>query len=144
MKEEIVFPPQAHIHLAPETPRENRPKSIIYHVRSSQPPKGRFKDALSSSSHTYTVRLIAWNCTCAAFAFSAFSTSSSGAVGGERGECEEEDYGGLSFDGCDGGSVPICKHLLACLLGERIGVLGKYVKEKGVSREEMCGAVAEG
>jgi len=53
-------------------------------------------------------------------------------------------YGGLSFDGCSGGSVPICKHLLACFLGERIGVLGRYVKERGVSREEMCGVVAEG
>lgn len=73
-------------------------------------------------------------------------------------EREEEDqdmsweFGGLSLDGKgitgkneDGGSVPVCKHLLACLLGERWeGVLGAYVKERVVSREEMAGYAAEG
>jgi len=51
----------------------------------------------------------------------------------------------LSLDGRGReGGVPVCKHLLACLLGERWGdVLGSYVKEKEVSREEMAGYGAE-
>lgn len=53
---------------------------------------------------------------------------------------QEWEVGGLSVDGLDGGSVPVCKHLLACVLGEWWGgVLGRYVKEREVGREEMAG-----
>ncbi|KAK3997144.1 hypothetical protein QBC44DRAFT_355033 [Cladorrhinum sp. PSN332] len=42
------------------------------------------------------------------------------------------------------GGVPICKHLLACLLAERwSNALGEYVVEKRVGREEMAGVVAD-
>lgn len=102
----------------------------------------------------YTVHLEAWNCSCAAFAFSAFPAApwnlSQEDVYDEdldmdMSEEEEEgkwEFGGLSLDG--GGGVPVCKHLLACVLGERWkGVLGGYVREKVVSREEMAGYGAE-
>ncbi|KAK0634723.1 hypothetical protein B0T17DRAFT_514141 [Bombardia bombarda] len=67
-------------------------------------------------------------------------------------EEEEEDdgrksawsFGGMTLDGSDGGGVPICKHLLACLLAERwSAALGRYVVERRVGRDEMAGIVAD-
>ena len=140
--------------LAPENPpktavpKPEKSRNRVYQVRSSQAPKSRFKDPLSSTSIanlTYTVRLEAWNCGCAAFAFEAFPGGSLGhspwadledndsdsdsdfveRLGGEGGEEGVKwEFGGLSFDGRgDGGKVPICKHLLACLLA----FLNKYL-----------------
>lgn len=110
----------------------------------------------------YIVRLQAWSCTCAAFTFSSFPSSFPHDIGaenqdvdfvGEEGDGEKErgwEFGGLSLDGLGeggaggGGGVPVCKHLLACVLVERWGdVLGAYVKERGVGREEMAGLGAE-
>jgi len=53
---------------------------------------------------------------------------------------EEEDWmvGGLSL----GQDVPMCKHLLACVLAERGGMFGGYVKTKEVSVEELAGWAA--
>jgi hypothetical protein len=151
---ERVMPPQAHVHLAPEieTSGEGKRKpytNTVYLVRSSQPQKSRFSTSASASAPgtIYTVRLDAWNCSCAAFAFSAFpGGSSSGSSWKMDDESESEDekgdgegeweFGGL----CSDESVPTCKHLVACLLGERwVGVLGGYVKERVVGREEMAG-----
>ncbi|KAF7933461.1 hypothetical protein BELL_0184g00070 [Botrytis elliptica] len=58
---------------------------------------------------------------------------------GKRKEEEEKwQYGGWTKTS----QVPICKHLLACLLVERWGdVLGMYVRERVVGREEMGGLV---
>jgi hypothetical protein len=151
----------------------------------------------------YAVRLGAWTCTCAAFAFSAFSatatvagpgldgnfTSTEGGSGHreqgsgmdlngddqeagresvpdrKKGKQTEEavaggarenamgeqsgawSFGGMSLDGTEAGtseSVPICKHLLACLLAERWKpALGRYVSERRLRKEEMAGIVAE-
>lgn len=161
--------------LAPESPpkeavpQPEKSRNKVYQVRSSQAPKSRFKDPLSSTSAanlTYTVRLEAWNCSCAAFAFEAFPGGSLGhspwadpedndshsdsdfveMLGGEEGKGVKLEFGGLSFDGRgDGGKVPICKHLLACLLVERWeAVLGGYVKKVVLRREEMAGVGGEG
>ncbi|KAF7942702.1 uncharacterized protein EAE97_006156 [Botrytis byssoidea] len=57
-----------------------------------------------------------------------------------EGEGEEEkwQYGGWTKTS----QVPICKHLLACLLVERWGdVLGTFVRERVAGREEMGGLV---
>lgn len=165
--EELVMPPQANIHL-PQAPTEQQDpleettsgRNTVYQVRSSQPPKSRFKDS-STGTNVYTVRLEAWNCSCAAFAFSAFPASSSPQPWKEFrnededmrilrnaiDETEEErgwEFGGRSLEGVGEGGVPVCKHLLACLLGERWEVLRNYVKERNVSREEMAGACCEG
>lgn len=66
------------------------------------------------------------------------------------GETADEpwEFGGLSADGRDGGGggggVPCCKHLLACVLTERWdAVLGAYVEERLVSREEGAGLVGD-
>lgn len=53
------------------------------------------------------------------------------------------DVGGLSRNEDEHGGVPICKHLLACVLAERWEeVFGEYVKERKVSREEAGGICA--
>ncbi|KAI1768882.1 hypothetical protein GGR53DRAFT_461963 [Hypoxylon sp. FL1150] len=155
-----------------------------YVVRSAQPQQTRrskaFTTAASPSSHSgprYVVRLDAWNCTCAAFAFSAFprevghayviesvcSKSNKartkererererrrreGMVGEEGLEEEKWEFGALSVDGREGSGiagVPCCKHLLACSLAERwSNVLGGYVEERVVSREESAGLIAD-
>ena len=158
----LVQPPQAHIHLPeasspsshPPPPTEKGEKqNIVYLVRSSQPLRSRFSHSrtpsVTSSASVYAVRLEAWSCTCAAFAFAAFPGASStfsadfeegGDLGYGPGRNEEEEeeeweFGSMSFDGKgDAGekgeeNVPCCKHLLACLLGERWQrVLGGYVR----------------
>ncbi len=100
----------------------------------------------------YVVRLGAWQCSCAAFAFAA---AVQGEVGGGgmmvRSTREEEvraegwSFGGDSLDGLRAGEgVPVCKHLMACLLAERwSAALGRYVVERRVGREEMAGIVAD-
>lgn len=184
----LIFPPQVDMHLPPalrdlvqgiegEGSKEGNAvngkgrENTIYKVTSSQPQKSRFSHSGAGSGQVYTVRLGAWNCSCAAFTFSAFpgagasSTSitsckpwetvdedldgnRSGVVGqdlvGDRGDEEEWEFGGLSLDGKEGEGVPVCKHLLACLLGDRWGdVMGGLVKEKEVGREEMAGLGAD-
>ncbi|KAK4101383.1 hypothetical protein N658DRAFT_523880 [Parathielavia hyrcaniae] len=67
---------------------------------------------------------------------------------GTEAEAETDwSFGGMSRDGLAAGSgegVPVCKHLLACLLAERwSAALGKYVVERGVGRGEMAGIVAD-
>lgn len=101
--------------------------------------------------------LEAWNCSCAAFTYSTFPRTAPGfsdpsVVAEDCGETYvgtegmhqdgEWEFGGLSFGGES--SVPCCKHLLACLLGERWeGTLGMYVKVREVGREEMAGIGSE-
>lgn len=164
----------------------------------------------------YVVRLDAWNCSCAAFAFSAFPSEGSmftqrrprweeqrqpppgvdvdvdvkvvdddndeeNNTGDDRPHFKDgysavttrnsgydilpakvnNDYiadddedsdlalecGGLSIDGLPGSgipSVPCCKHLLACLLGERWpAVLGIFIQERVVGREEGAGLMTD-
>jgi hypothetical protein len=142
--------PQAHVRLLDGKSEEKGRKNELFMVRSSQQPS-RFKDHGVAKGQIYTVRLQAWNCSCAAFAFSSFPASAFQARVGEgfEGDGKEErdwEFGGFSFDGKgeEGGNVPVCKHLLACVLAERWGdVLGGYVKERVVGREEMGGLGAE-
>jgi len=157
--EAVVLPPQAHVHLPPSSEKRSSEegwKNEVYLVRSSQQ-TSRFKDSLAAKGQIYTVLLKAWNCSCAAFAFSSFPASASpfqaqyqtnlgtGFEGvGDGGKGWE--FGDLSFDGKgeEGGNVPICKHLLACMLVDRWGLVwGGYIKERVVGREEMAGLGAE-
>ncbi|KAI0843585.1 hypothetical protein F5Y06DRAFT_302701 [Hypoxylon sp. FL0890] len=140
----------------------------FYIVRSAQPqhPRRGHTSSETTSSLSYVVRLDAWNCTCAAFAFAAFpredrekhayvidlyspsrpSTASIEQEGKSLREAEWQ-FGALSLDGTEGSGiagVPCCKHLLACVLAERwSGLLGGYVDERVVGREEGAGLVAD-
>ncbi|KAK4122575.1 hypothetical protein N657DRAFT_691084 [Parathielavia appendiculata] len=119
----------------------------------------------------YIVLLEAWHCSCAAFAFASVqggnansewvaevadsreqsefghgAAAEPGEGSGSAGTEMDWSFGGMSLDGLAAGSgegVPLCKHLLACLLAERWSApLGRYVVERRVGREEMAGIVA--
>lgn len=156
---------------AEEEDEEQESVSHIFTVRSSQSthPRRRKEVLLGGvtedpAQKMYIVRLGAWNCTCAAFAFAAFPGIGSMAFslnGGSRSNDSRMDvdeaasregigesdwsFGGVSLDGAgEGGSVPCCKHLLACLLAERWQTgLGSYIEERRVGRNEMAGIVAD-
>lgn len=153
-----------------------------YQVRSSQSFQSHFTNSTSTKntgrfpSHAhqasvYTVHLEAWNCSCAAFAFSAFpyvsSNPSSAKPWGyealfnegeevdmrteevEMGEEEERswEFGGLSLHDQREGEedkVPMCKHLLACLLAEKWDALKGWVESRSVGMDEGAGLAVGG
>ncbi|KAH8160624.1 hypothetical protein CIB48_g7626 [Xylaria polymorpha] len=154
----------------PNMQEQNKPPPLYHLVRSAQPQSHRRQHSTSSGGRAYIVRLSSWNCTCAAFAFSAFpplpsppfpSASQPGGYpitlaaatqedddamssAGDAGQAWE--FGGLSADGKDdaGGGVPCCKHLLACVLAEKWNaVLGGYMEERIVGKEEGAGLAGD-
>ncbi|RYC57066.1 hypothetical protein CHU98_g9140 [Xylaria longipes] len=152
----------------PNMQEENKPPPLYHLVRSAQPQSHRRQHSTSSGGRAYIVRLESWNCTCAAFAFSAFpplpsptlsSASESGyhispttdtredddAMTSDEDAAQTWEFGGLGADEKDGaGGVPCCKHLLACVLAEKWNaVLGGYMEERFVGREEGAGLVGD-
>ena len=179
-------------------PNTNRNKSrqqhqqlsdLLYIVYSSAQPSSRPRKQTTTSNSTssteiggqaqasqaqtlskqkYLVRLRAWNCTCAAFAFASVQEALDGnpadiitgqgfdhGKGGTEKELNEDEnddddddddswsFGGLTLPE-EGNLIPTCKHLLACLLAERwSAALGEYVVDRRVGREEMAGIVAD-
>ncbi|KAI0429026.1 hypothetical protein F5Y09DRAFT_271884 [Xylaria sp. FL1042] len=162
-------------HTTSEKQEDSKPPPLYHLVRSAQPQSHRRQHSTSTGGQVYVVRLESWNCTCAAFAFSAFpplSSPFSSSLPGQamsgypvfpaatEGDIEPQDidissgsenaartweFGGLSADGRDGaGGVACCKHLLACVLAEKWdAVLGRYVEERLVGREEGAGLVGD-
>lgn len=149
-----------------EQARRDARASTFHLVRSAQQSRRRGKKSAADSEGggpTYIVRTQAWSCDCAAFAFAAFPNeqqlfaSSAYQIDIEDGQAGPTpelsqvhwEFGGLSFDGRekqDGGigpgTPPCCKHLLASVLAERWGaVLGRYVQERRVGKEEAAGLI---
>lgn len=91
----------------------------IYYVRSAQTRSSRF--AAPASRSVYEVRPLAWHCTCPSFTFSAFSSRQNFVP------FEYQDNNEAALDNWGGemnGEQPaICKHLLAVVIGERLGVI---------------------
>lgn len=132
-----------------------RGRTVVYYVRSSQ--RGRHhaasrRDVVGTS---YEVRTRAWNCTCPAFALAAFAGRSPRGLSrdnDERLECLEsgQEWNDDDNTGCDerlgglalAGDVPICKHLLACVLVERGRGLDEYVETTAMGKAEMAGWAA--
>lgn len=123
--------------------QRGRDSAAVYYVRSSHQPR-RAQDGARTS---YEVRTIAWNCTCPAFTFAAFGYEAGSYDGdGEDGvnalwerDIGEEvrnkgKLGGLLM----GNEMPVCKHLLACILVERCTSLEEYLEKRVVGREEMA------
>jgi hypothetical protein len=50
----------------------------------------------------------------------------------------EWKFGGLTL----GGDIPVCKHLLACVLVEYCDLFAGFVEEREVSVEELAGWAA--
>ena len=132
--------------------KQGGPSAEVFVVRSlASTTTRRTRDSVSASSpKSYLVRLRAWNCSCAGFAFDSFSprhiapvTRRGASLPAER--TLDPGFGGLSLDGGAAGTeeVPCCKHLLACLLFSEWGsVLDKYVEERNVTKDELAGIVA--
>lgn len=141
--------------ISPEGVPEER-KAHFYLVRSAASTSRKTFNIFANST-PYIVRLEAWSCSCANFAFEAYPavTSDSEQEIMEAGPLETPvhsdgggawEFGGISLDGREprGGGVPCCKHLLACVLADRwYDVLGQYVTEKRASKEEVAGLVAD-
>jgi hypothetical protein len=114
----------------------------VYFLRSAQQSSSnsRFRDAMAIPY--YEVRTWSWNCSCPAFAFSAFPAAAvddfdeDAHIKGE--ERLEWTFGGASR----GKAVPICKHLLACVLVERVEALKGRVLVSNVTKEELAGWAA--
>ena len=101
-------------------------------VRSAQQHNSR-NPAYEHINH-YEVRLDAWSCSCPAFTFAAFPAISADVIG-EGGGCV---IGGLTR----GSDMPVCKHLLACVLVEHCKMFSHFAVEREVSTEEMAGWAA--
>jgi len=136
---------------SPETLSEGaRNLDPVFYVTSSVSSQrsGRYQGLPASVSH-YEVRLGAWCCSCAAFILSAMSIPppETHPSDDEPDGIESRDkadktsttpwqFGGLSLGE---GEVPVCKHLLACLLAEQCSFLVGFVKTRETSLEEMAG-----
>jgi hypothetical protein len=122
----------------------------------------------TTTGTSYEVRLEAWNCSCPAFAFAALPVDA--AENGHRddgigGDGDDAGYGltghqsdttatAVAHDGEDeiawlgfggltrGKDVPVCKHLLACVVAERCQGFEQLVEEKEVGVEEVAGWAA--
>ncbi|PWW74833.1 hypothetical protein C7212DRAFT_36957, partial [Tuber magnatum] len=106
----------------------------VHYVKSTQSlSRGKF----STAGPVYEVRTKAWSCSCSGFAFAAFGEGDEQEVEGvEEGAGGEDEWrwGGE----IRGGSPPVCKHLVACVLAERCSeMLGGHVIEKRVGLEEL-------
>lgn len=130
----------------PEGTEPDEALSRIYVVRSLGATLNRRTRDTASSLRKYLVRLSAWNCSCANFALDMFPLAATQPVEScEDTKAHSRSFGGMGRDGLTGAcaDVPCCKHLLACLLAERwASVLGHYVEERGVSKEQLAGLVA--
>jgi hypothetical protein len=115
--------------------------------------QGRFRNAMRATNTHYEVRLDSWNCSCAAFAFSAFQLLSSAAAKAEDGGGQQEGeirkeiagrdgedwaFGGTATDVSQG--IPICKHVVAAILTKAAPELfGNAVAMKIATREDIAG-----
>ncbi|KAL8754079.1 MAG: hypothetical protein Q9184_005229 [Pyrenodesmia sp. 2 TL-2023] len=138
----------------------------VYYVRSSQQPRssrfssGRMYDAFTVSGQQYEVRLRAWNCSCPAFALAWVGCLGDSALegldiddGGAGAEAGAEKMGGEDVEGRGKerrfgglmrgeGDMPVCKHLLACLLVESCKSFKDFLEERVVERAELSGWAA--
>lgn len=99
----------------PHTKRQAHPQTTLYIVSSAQTPRARLSRTISSGRNekTYIVRPTAWNCTCAAFTFSAFpydrgnttplsANAGGGGINGGAGADDEEILSSLPRSCADG------------------------------------------
>lgn len=132
-----------------ENKEDESAAAAVYYVRSSQ--RSRFSGTTAAAGATgrnYEVRLRAWNCSCPAFAFAAFRPRDEDTREDWANHDEGDDGEGVRMNDGFGGlalgerEVPVCKHLLACLLVEMGGVLGDLVNQRIAGKEEMAGWAA--
>ena len=120
------------------------PPNTTYYVRSAQQRSSRYTTSYDTLT-SYEVRLLAWNCSCPAFAFAAFPSVHPEPTPSTHDQQGQSEDTGWLFGGVSLGDTmpPVCKHLLACVLVERCkGLFGGFVEERVVSVEEAAGWAA--
>ncbi|KAH6969875.1 hypothetical protein DER45DRAFT_67882 [Fusarium avenaceum] len=122
-------------------------KNDVFLVRSlATTLSRRARDFGLSTSKRYVVHLSAWNCSCGSFTVDAFPSHHVNTTDQVRqlpSQEEEWTFGGFGSDS-QGDTPPCCKHLLACLLVDKWPMmLGMYVEDRAVSRDDMAGIVAD-
>jgi hypothetical protein len=131
----------------------NAQKNEVHYVQSASATTSR--PTKTSRHHTattiaYEVHLAAWNCSCPAFAYSAFGKGFRTALHLENHPIASNDQEGA--EGADGKArlggaltradtgVPICKHILAAFLGTAApGMFWKGVCTREVDEAEAAG-----
>jgi hypothetical protein len=106
---------------------------------------GRFKDVLAEKM--YEVRTAGLWCSCPGWTVASFPAGldEGGQVVGEQGIEEVNDADepiGPLLTTAGRENLGMCKHLLACLLVERVACLANHVEERVVSLEEFAGWAA--
>ncbi|KAF2028605.1 hypothetical protein EK21DRAFT_113773 [Setomelanomma holmii] len=154
--EQPVVDPTSRQHVASTAQHEPNvasPPSLntIYYVRSAQQRSSRYTTSYDTTT-SYEVRLLAWNCSCPAFAFAAFPvvhpeppTPVLDLTAHESSPESLSDNSAWTFGGVSLGDAmaPVCKHLLACVLVEKCnGLFGGFVEERMVSVGEAAGWAA--
>lgn len=123
-----------------------RHRHSAYYVQSAQQQssKGssRFRSATSDSTTHYEVRLDAWSCSCPAFTFSAFKADPQTTLNTLGTNIDTSNFGWLFGGLTRGTDMPICKHLLACVLVEHCSLFSHLVEEREISVEEAAGWAA--
>lgn len=125
-----------------------RAAAAVYYVRSSQNTYRTRARGDAGMAQFYEVRIRGWSCTCPAFTFASFASlenNDSTRESHNHGDGDEyvhtkEFWGGLLMG--DGRAVPVCKHLLACLLVERGGGFEGFVQEVEIGGDELAGWAA--
>lgn len=139
----------------------------VYYVQSQQTSshdRSRHGGRVKGDATHYEIRPLAWSCTCAVFVSAAFNTvDSSGpddrniyedtAINVEycmnnAGEGDEDwqEASGVGWEKLGWGGLmlaaeglPLCKHLLACVLAETWDTARGLVEDRVVEKEEMAG-----
>ncbi|KAK2739158.1 hypothetical protein FQN55_009563 [Onygenales sp. PD_40] len=128
----------------------------VYFVRSSSSTNPSRPGTTQAQERHYTVCLNAWNCSCPAFALAAFQDLSSRDLAADSGleEGEVGDYSAwddetssmLPFGGTLAREMygpPVCKHLLASMLGSQCpGLFGGGIEEVSVGEQELAARYA--
>ena len=144
----FVIEPASQVGLGDNATGEVKQDNVVYYVRSAQTTRpSRYQSVAAVGGISYEVRLRAWNCSCPAFTFSALNglgiieiSEGMEMVYGDAAKTEGEwRFGGL-LRGEDG--VPICKHLLSCVLIEKCSLFRNYIEERSVTQEEAAGWAA--
>ena len=141
----LSAPNQTRPHQAPsEADITDRKEAVVHYVRSAQPPSNRHRSAMTQHTTSYEVRLTSWSCSCPALAFAAFPADPASAALPSTGQLAHTSpganwiFGGLTL----GTDMPVCKHLLACVLVERCELFSSFAEEREVSVEELAGWAA--
>lgn len=156
----VVTAPQACTCPTTKSTSSTAAKSIsweIFYVRSASASTStskstsRYRRVYNQSGNHYEVNLEAWNCSCPAFAYSAFGRAldlsdeqTSGSSEDDATEAEiGDDSWGWQFGGTltkEGSGAPICKHILAAVLGRALpDLFGNGVERKEVPAVEAAG-----